>query len=117
GAPERGAVAVSQPPRASPPRDLADDFARAFYDADVLVLTDIYGAREEPLEGVDGHLLVDLARRYGHRDVHYVGEKMELPAYLVGLTRPGDLVVTMGAGDVWRFGEQFLEALTKREGC
>src|SRR5690606_33003209 len=109
GWPERRVVAVFQPHLYSRTRDLADDFARAFYDADVLVLTDIYGAREEPIAGVDGQLLVDLARRYGHRDVHYVGEKAELPAYLVGLTRPGDLVVTMGAGDVWRYGERFLD--------
>ncbi|MDX1419187.1 MAG: UDP-N-acetylmuramate--L-alanine ligase [Rubricoccaceae bacterium] len=115
GWPECRVVAVFQPHLYSRTRDLAEDFARAFYDADVLVLTDIYGAREEPLEGVDGSLLVDLARRYGHRDVHYVEEVAELPAYLVGLTRPGDLVVTMGAGDVWRYGEQFLTALTDRE--
>ena len=115
GWPERRVVAVFQPHLYSRTRDLADDFARAFYDADVLVLTDIYGAREEPIAGVDGQFLVDLARRYGHRDVHYVGEKAELPAYLVGLTRPGDLVVTMGAGDVWRYGERFLDALTNRE--
>jgi UDP-N-acetylmuramate--alanine ligase len=115
GWPERRVVAVFQPHLYTRTRDLADDFARAFYDADVLVLTDIYGAREEPIEGVDGQLLVDLARRYGHRDVHYVAEKAELPAYLVGLTRPGDLVVTMGAGDVWRYGARFLDALTSRE--
>ena len=114
GWPERRVVAVFQPHLYSRTRDLADDFARAFYDADVLVLTDVYGAREVPIEGVTGHLLVDLARQYGHRDVHYVAEKGELPAYLVGLTRPGDLVVTMGAGDVWRYGERFLEALTSR---
>ncbi len=112
GWPERRVVAVFQPHLYSRTRDLADDFARAFYDADVLVLTDIYGAREEPLDGVDGHLLVDLARRYGHRDVHYVPDKAELPAFLVGLTRPGDLVVTMGAGDVWRYGQAFLDQLT-----
>jgi UDP-N-acetylmuramate--alanine ligase len=115
GWPERRIVAVFQPHLYSRTRDLADDFARAFYDADVLVLTDVYGAREDPIEGVNGALLVDLARRYGHRDVHYVAEKTELPAYLVGLTRPGDLVVTMGAGDVWRYGERFLEALNQRE--
>jgi UDP-N-acetylmuramate--alanine ligase len=115
GWPERRIVAVFQPHLYSRTRDLADDFARAFYDADVLVLTDVYGAREDPIEGVDGALLVDLARRYGHRDVHYVAEKTELPAYLVGLTRPGDLVVTMGAGDVWRYGERFLDALNQRE--
>lgn len=111
GWPERRIVAVFQPHLYSRTQDLADDFARAFYDADVLVLTDIYGAREEPREGVDGMLLVDLARRYGHRDVHYVGDKTELATYLTALTASGDLVVTMGAGDIWRFGEAFLNQL------
>ena len=114
GWPERRIVAVFQPHLYSRTQDLADDFARAFYDADVLVLTDIYGAREEPREGVDGMLLVDLARRYGHRDVHYVADKAELATYLTALTTSGDLVVTMGAGDIWRFGEAFLDQLNGR---
>ena len=114
GWPNRRIVAVFQPHLYSRTHDLADEFARAFYDADVLVLTDIYGAREEPREGVDGQLLVDLARRYGHRDVHYIQDKTNLPAYLADLAREGDLVVTMGAGDIWRFGEAFLHHLQGR---
>ncbi|NNF59654.1 MAG: UDP-N-acetylmuramate--L-alanine ligase [Rhodothermaceae bacterium] len=114
GWPERRIVAVFQPHLYSRTQDLADDFARAFYDADVLVLTDIYGAREEPREGVDGMLLVDLARRYGHRDVHYVAQKTDLATYLAALAASGDLVVTMGAGDIWRFGEAFLDQLNGR---
>src|SRR5690606_36093364 len=111
GWPERRVVAVFHPRPCSRTRDLADAFARAFYAADVLVLTDIYGAREEPIAGVDGQLLVDLARRYGHRDVHYVGAKAELPASRVGLTRPGDLGRPMGAGDVARYGQRLVGAL------
>ena len=111
GWPGRRVVAVFQPHLYSRTRDLADDFARAFYDADVLVVTDVYPAREAPIEGVTGQTVADRARQYGHRDVHYVADKGALPDALRGLARPGDLVVTMGAGDVWRYGEQFLASL------
>ena len=111
GWPDRRVVAVFQPHLYSRTRDLADDFARAFYDADVLVVTDVYPAREAPIEGVSGRTVADRARQYGHRDVHYVADKEALPDALRGLARPGDLVVTMGAGDVWRYGEQFLASL------
>ncbi len=116
GWPERRIVAVFQPHLYSRTRDLQDEFARAFYDADVLVLTDIYPAREEPIEGVTGQMLADLARRFGHRDVHFVADKQELPHSLLGLSKPNDLVVTMGAGDVWRFGQLFLSELQSRSG-
>lgn len=111
GWPQRRLVAVFQPHLYSRTRDLAEDFARAFDDADVLVLTDIYPAREAPIEGITGDLLPGLARAYGHRDVHYVPNKADLPAALAALVQPGDLVVTMGAGDIWRAGEGLLAEL------
>ena len=107
----RRIVAVFQPHLYSRTQDLAEEFARAFYDADVLVVTDVFPAREEPIPGVTGQMVADLARQVGHRDVHYVSQKGALPAYLQGITEPGDLVLTMGAGDVWRFGEAFLRDL------
>ena len=109
---DRRVVAVFQPHLYSRTRDLAEEFALAFYDADVLVVTDVFPAREAPIEGVDGKLIADLARRFGHRDVHYVEQKDALPDYLASLTAAGDLVLTMGAGDVWRFGQTFLDSLT-----
>ncbi len=109
---DRRIVAVFQPHLFTRTRDLADEFARAFYDADVLVLTDVFPAREEPIAGVSGQLVADQARQFGHRDVHYVADKADLPTYLGGLVEPGDLVLTMGAGDVWRMGEAFLDSLT-----
>lgn len=109
GWPERRVVAVFQPHLYSRTRDFQDGFARAFFNADTLVVTDVYGAREEPLPGVDGKLIAELAVRYGHRDVHYVEDKEKLPAFLGDHTRPGDLVITLGAGDVWRYGRRFLE--------
>ena len=116
GWPDRRVVAVFQPHLYSRTRDLQEEFARAFYDADVLVLTDVFPAREQPIEGVTGQLIADLARQYGHRDVHYVEDKNDLPLSLKLLTRPGDLVVTMGAGDVWRYGQAFLDALSPEAG-
>jgi UDP-N-acetylmuramate--alanine ligase len=109
GWPERRLVAVFQPHLYSRTRDFQDGFARAFFNADTLIITDVYGSREEPLPGIDGQLLADLAVRYGHRDVHYVQDKEELPAFLAATTRPDDLVITLGAGDVYRYGKRFLE--------
>ncbi len=79
---DRRIVAVFQPHLYSRTRDLAEEFARAFYDADVLIVTDVFPAREAPIEGVTGQMISDLARQFGHRDVHYVEDKTVLPAYL-----------------------------------
>jgi UDP-N-acetylmuramate--alanine ligase len=116
GWPGRRVVAVFQPHLYSRTRDFQDGFARAFYDADVLVLTEIYGAREQPIEGVSGKMLADLTSRYGHRDVRFVADKEAVPDYLAEIARPGDLVITMGAGDIWKGGERFLDTLNEREG-
>jgi UDP-N-acetylmuramate--alanine ligase len=114
GWPSRRIVAVFQPHLYSRTAHLADDFARAFVNADVLVLTDIFGAREDPIEGVDGAMLAELAEQNGHRAVHYMADKTELPAFLLGLVESGDLVITMGAGDIWRQGKAFFEQLVER---
>ena len=106
-------MAVFQPHLYSRTRDFKEGFARAFFNADVLVVTDIYGAREEPLPGIDGKLIADLSIRYGHRNVHYVPEKENLPDYLASLVREGDTVITMGAGDIWRYGQRLLERLQR----
>ncbi|GAB5519512.1 MAG: UDP-N-acetylmuramate--L-alanine ligase [Rhodothermales bacterium] len=106
----RRLVAVFQPHLYSRTRDFADDFARAFFNADVLVLTDVYGAREKPIDGVSGQLLADRAKRFGHRDVHYIADKTTLPNALGRIAQPGDVVITMGAGDIWRYGRAFWEA-------
>ncbi|QXD17076.1 UDP-N-acetylmuramate--L-alanine ligase [Rhodocaloribacter litoris] len=113
--PGRRIVAVFQPHLYSRTRDFAEDFARAFFDADVLVVLDVYGAREAPIEGVSGRLIAGLARRFGHRDVHEVPEKADMPAYVAALARPGDVVLTLGAGDIWRLARELLGLLRQRE--
>jgi len=116
GYPDRRIVAVFQPHLYSRTRDFLDDFARSFFETDVLVLTDVYGSREEPIEGVDGQLLADRAEQFGHRAVHYVPDKASLPARLHDLTAPGDVVLMLGAGDIWRYSRDFVELLNENEG-
>jgi UDP-N-acetylmuramate--alanine ligase len=93
-------VVAFQPHRYTRTRDLFDDFSRAFNQADVLVVTDIYAAGEQPIEGVSAERLVQSIREHGHHNAHYVPDKTELPAVLEGLTREGDIVIALGAGDV-----------------
>lgn len=104
----RRTVCVFQPHLYSRTRDFYDEFGRAFFNADVLIVTDVYPAREEPIQGVTGELIANAAREFGHKQVHYVPEKKDVPGYLMTITRPGDMVITMGAGDIWKFGEQFI---------
>jgi UDP-N-acetylmuramate--alanine ligase len=115
GYPDRRIVAVFQPHLYSRTRDFLDDFARSFFNTDQLVLTDVYGSREAPIEGVDGRLLADRAEQFGHRAVHYVPDKTGLPARLLDLTAPGDIVLMLGAGDIWRQSRAFVDLLNKNE--
>lgn len=68
----------------------------------------MYAAGEAPIAGVDGAALAERARGMGHRDAAYVGGVAEAPAALAGVVRPGDLVLTLGAGNVWQAGEALL---------
>lgn len=104
-------VAVFQPHLYSRTQELYKEFGLSFFDAEVCVITDVYPSREKPVEGVSGKLVADVAKEYGHRNVHYVEDKTELPVRLTELVEPGDVVITMGAGDIYRYGEQFTEAL------
>lgn len=108
---DRRIVAVFQPHLYSRTRDLYKDFGSSFFDAEVCVITDVYPSREEPIEGVDGKLIADSAKEYGHRQVHYVEDKKELPARLKEIVQAGDVVITMGAGDIYKYGEEFVEVL------
>ncbi|MGA9120426.1 MAG: UDP-N-acetylmuramate--L-alanine ligase [Bacteroidota bacterium] len=109
----RRVVCVFQPHLYSRTRDFYEDFGRAFFDADVLVITDIYPAREEPIQGVTGELIANAAKDFGHKQVHYIADKTALPPFLVSIVKKGDMVITMGAGDIWKFGEQFISLMKK----
>jgi UDP-N-acetylmuramate--alanine ligase len=107
----RRVVCVFQPHLYSRTRDFYDEFGRAFANADVLVLTDVYPAREEPIQGVSGELIVNAAKQFGHKQVHYIPTKKDLPDFLMKIKQQGDIIITMGAGDIWRYGEEFIKRL------
>jgi UDP-N-acetylmuramate--alanine ligase len=97
---EHRVVVAFQPHRYSRTKDLFEDFSRAFNEADVLVVTEIYAAGEQPIPDVSSERLVQSIREHGHHATHHVRDKLRLPEVLEGLTREGDIVIALGAGDV-----------------
>ncbi len=110
---DRRIVAVFQPHLFSRTRDFHEDFGRAFLDSDVLFVTDIFPAREKPVEGITGRLVSDSALAAGHRDVTYVEDRTELLDAIIGRVKEGDIVITVGAGDINKVGQEFYEMLIK----
>ena len=106
--PDRRLVALFQPHLYSRTRDFAAAFGQALTAADLAIVTDVYPSREKALPGISGALVADAARAAGHSAVAYVAEKSEVAQELERQLRRGDLLVTMGAGDVVRFGEEYL---------
>ena len=107
----RRVVTLFQPHRYTRTRDLMDEFARAFYGADVLFVADVYAASEDPIEGVTSRALAEKIERFGHRHVEYAGPLSGAAAKLKEVAQPGDLVLTLGAGNVWQAGEELLRIL------
>jgi UDP-N-acetylmuramate--alanine ligase len=105
-------VAVFQPHRYSRTAALAPGFGASFEDADRIVVTDVYGAGEQPVPGVTGKLVSDaVCTHVPGRPVAYLPHRADLIAYLTSLTRPGDVVLTLGAGDITNVGEELLARL------
>jgi UDP-N-acetylmuramate--alanine ligase len=100
-----------QPHRYTRTFHLIDEFARAFHAADSLFVLDIYAASEKPIEGVSAESLVERIRQFGHRGVEYVGTIDRGVEALLGVAQDGDLVLTLGAGNVWQAGERLLAHL------
>ena len=106
---KRRVVAVFQPHLYSRTRDFYKEFGRVFLNSDIFVCTDVYPAREKPIEGISGELVAEAARKFGHKNVFYEPDKTKLPETLNNIVEDGDIVLTMGAGDIWKIGEEFIE--------
>ena len=104
-------VAVFQPHRYSRTRDLLDDFANAFAQADVLYVTPVYAAGEDAINGVSSEILAERIRATGHPAVQWVEKPDALIARLLRERQSGDVVLTLGAGDIWKVGVTVLESL------
>jgi len=108
GFPERRIIAVFQPHRYTRTRALLQEFGQAFFEADLVVVTDIYAAGEAPLSGTTGESVVEALAQHGQRSVRYVPRIEDLPAELDQFTAPGDLAITFGAGSITTVGPAFL---------
>jgi len=107
----RRIVVLFQPHRYTRTHDLMQEFARSFNNADVLFITDIYAASEDPIEGVTSEALTNAIKRFGHKEVNYIGGLENAATLLRDYVQPGDLVLTLGAGTVNRVSDQLVGLL------
>ncbi len=113
--PKRRLVVIFQPHRYSRTQALFKEFCTAFHQADMLFMTNIYPADEDPIAGVSSEALLEQIRAHGQKGVHFVAEVNEAAVQVLPRLRAGDVVLTLGAGSIWRAGEQVLAAI-KGEG-
>ena len=112
--PDNRKVVVFQPHRYSRTQALFDDFTRSFYQSDLLLVLPIYAAGEKRIEGLSGHDLCEGIKAHGHKEVYCAADAKDALGFLKKTVKPGDLVLTLGAGDVFKVGEQLLQVLKQK---
>ncbi len=110
----RKLICVFQPHRYSRTKLLKKEFGSAFKEADFLILTDIYSAGEEKIEGISGETILEEVLNSTNQAVSYIPKREDIAQYLTDNAAPGDIVITMGAGDIYKTGEEFLELLKQQ---
>ena len=104
-------IAIFQPHLFTRTRDFYHDFAEEFLQADILIVTDIYQAREKPIPGITAQIISDEAERLGHKHVELIADQTNIPARLKEIVQANDMIITMGAGNIWRQCEGIYEAI------
>lgn len=107
-------IVVFQPHRYTRTQKLFNEFLTAFPDADYLIVTDIYAASEKPIEGVSAASLCEGIRAHGHQGVIYLSGFDDMTDHLLAIAKPSDVIITQGAGSVWKVGEEFLKRVGKK---
>jgi len=104
-------IAVFQPHLYSRTSDFYREFAEALNESDMVFVTDVYPARELPIEGISGELICDTLKKMNYQNVFYVADKNILANEVKKILQPNDMVITIGAGDIWKIGNQIIEDL------
>ena len=112
--PGRRIIAAFQPHRYTRTRDQFQEFARSFYDSDKVYLCDVFSAGEKPIDGANSEALVKATLENGHKDVSYVPKREDLAVEIAKIARPGDILITLGAGDIQLTCNDLIEELEKR---
>lgn len=108
---DRRIVALFQPHLYTRTKLFAHEFGASFSDADMLIVTPIFPAREKPITGVSGKIIADIAVETGHQNVHYIASNEAITAETISLLRQDDLLITIGAGDIYKYGENIMEKI------
>lgn len=111
--PKNRLIVIFQPHRYTRTSDLVDEFACSFDDADLLYLMDIYPAGEKPIEGVHSEMLYRGIKNQGFNEVVYVSDRNRLINQVIGILKDGDIIITLGAGDVYKIGEEIYRIISK----
>ncbi|MCG8616861.1 MAG: UDP-N-acetylmuramate--L-alanine ligase, partial [Desulfobacterales bacterium] len=109
--PEKRLIVVFQPHRYTRTQALFDDFTRAFYQSDILMVLPIYAASEDPIPGVDAEHLVEGIKAHGHKEAAHAPDFTQALSMITHKAKEGDMVLTLGAGDVYTLGEKLVEIL------
>ncbi|MFA4885930.1 MAG: UDP-N-acetylmuramate--L-alanine ligase [Desulfotomaculaceae bacterium] len=108
-------VGVFQPHRYTRTSILGERFGEAFKDADVVIISEIYSAGESPIEGVSARTIISAIEKHDGREAIYLPTRQEIVDYLARTARPGDMILTMGAGDIWNAGVELVDRLKERQ--
>ncbi|MBI4390190.1 MAG: UDP-N-acetylmuramate--L-alanine ligase [Nitrospinae bacterium] len=111
--PDRRLIVAFQPHRYSRTQALMEQFFTSFNNADHLIVNEIYAAGEDPVEGIDARRIAEGVKTFGHKHVEYMESKKEIVAHLLRIVRPGDVVMTLGAGDIWEASRDLISKLPK----
>lgn len=109
----RRIIAVFQPHRYSRTKLLAEKFGKVFFDANYVIINDIYSANESPISGISGETIFKEIKKSNHRQIKYLPSKDDILSYLYEIVRSGDIIITMGAGDIWTVGQELAKQLKK----
>ena len=108
-------ISVFQPHRYTRTSILGERFGDAFKDADIIIISELYSAGEHPIAGISAETIITAIEKQDGRKVIYLATKKEIVDYLVQIVRPGDMVITMGAGDIWSAGVELVKVLKERQ--
>lgn len=108
-------ISVFQPHRYTRTAFLGERFGAAFGDADVIIVSEIYSAGEPPIEGVSAQNIVAAIEKHEGREVVYLPDRRDIVDYLAATARPGDLILTLGAGDIWQAGVELVNRLKESQ--
>lgn len=109
--PDKRIIVLFQPHRYTRTQGLFDEFTRAFYQSDILIVLPIYAASEAPIPGVDAQQLVLGIQAHGHKEAVFAPDFTQALSMVTHKAREGDMILTLGAGDVYALGEKLVEIL------